>query len=351
MLFLQSFTYLEIDSMDIITAHSLIDNNTFGIDAKCDSFIEYQTLEDLIQIVKSGKLSNQKYLHIGGGSNLLFLNDFNGLILHSQIKGIEVIAENETETTLRVGAGVCWDDFVAYCVDKNLYGAENLSYIPGEVGASPVQNVGAYGVEAKDIITRVEVVDAETGECKVIENKDCGFSYRHSNFKDIWKNRYFVHHVIFSLKKDSTLKLDYGNIKGALSQFDVINLKTVRAAIIDIRKNKLPDPKDIGSAGSFFMNPIVKLDVFKKIQERYPNVPFYTVSDDLVKIPAGWMIEKCGWKGKKYKHVGVYEKQALILINCGGGTGEEVKELASLICEDVKKEFGIQISPEVCFIS
>ena len=336
--------------MDIKQNFSLLHYNTFGIDAKCKMFIEYDTLQELKSLVREYDLKNQLYLHIGGGSNLLFIHDFEGLVLHSRIQGIEIVDNSDTFVLLRVGAGVNWDDFVSYCVSHNLYGAENLSYIPGEVGAAPVQNVGAYGMEAKDIIHQVEVVDAERGDEYIFNNSECDFGYRHSKFKTEWKNRYFVHHVIFKMQKQGTLKLEYGKIKEAMSTYPKINLQTVRQAIISIRKNKLPDPHNVGSAGSFFMNPIVSSSIFEDLKSRYSDIPSYPASNGNVKIPAGWLIEQCGWKGKTYKRVGVYPQQALILYNCGGATGQEVEELSSVICKDVLERFGITIRPEVCFI-
>lgn len=334
--------------MIIKSDFSLLRHNTFGIDAKCSRYIEYSSVEELQNIVKMDSGLNHT-LHIGGGSNLLFLNDFNGTILHCDIKTIEIVEEDNTSAYIRVGAGVVWDNFVKFCVDHSYYGAENLSYIPGEVGAAPVQNVGAYGVEAKDIIYKVEVVDTKTAELKVFDAADCCFGYRYSKFKAEWKGAYFVHHVVFKLNKTPSFKLEYGKIKECLDGKQP-TLQTVRDTIIAIRKEKLPEPSEIGSAGSFFKNPIVQRSVFDKLLKEHPNMPFYNVDDNMVKIPAGWLIEQCGWKGRNHKNVGVYEKQSLIIVNRGGATGAEVEELANMIVNDVNTHFGIKISPEVCYV-
>lgn len=327
---------------------SLLKHNTFGINAKCRTFVEYNSADEIANFIKS-QAEKATILHIGGGSNLLFLKDFDGIILHSKIMGFEKTAEDENSVWLKVGAGVKWDDFVLYCVNNNLYGAENLSFIPGEVGASPVQNVGAYGAEAKDIIDEVEVIDSKNAEIKTIKGENCGFAYRYSNFKGIWKGLYYVLNVTFKLSKTPNFKLEYGKIKESLGDKQV-TLQNVRSTIVTIRKNKLPDPAEIGSAGSFFTNPIVEYSVYENLKGQYDTMPAYMLEDGRVKIPAGWLIEQCGWKGKNYKNVGVYEKQSLIIVNRGNAIGKEVEELAELIQTDVKSKFGIEIHPEVCYI-
>lgn len=335
--------------MKIETNFSLLKYNTFGIKASCLFFLNYSTIEELEAFIADEQWKSLPKLHIGGGSNLLFLSDYKGVVLHSSIKTIEKVQENEECVFLRVGSGVIWDDFVAYCVDHNLCGAENLSYIPGEVGASPVQNVGAYGVEAKDIISEVEVIDANTGEKSIYKGAECGFAYRQSNFKGPWKDRFYVHHVVFRLSKEPHFKLEYGRINEVL-RGEKATLKTIREAIISIRKDKLPDPQTIGSAGSFFTNPVVSKAKFNELAKEYDKMPYFELGDDKYKIPAGWLIEQCGWKGKTVKHVGVYEKQSLIIVNHGGAVGSEVAELAEDIKNDVLTRFGIEIKPEVCYI-
>lgn len=329
--------------------YSLITHNTFGIEAKTSRFIEYDSVEDLHRIIREERIKTP-YLHIGGGSNLLFVKDYEGTILHSCILGIEVVEEANEWVLVKVGAGVVWDDFVAHCVEQQWYGAENLSHIPGEVGASAVQNIGAYGVEAKDLITEVQVLTV-AGEERVLTNKECSFSYRHSLFKEEEvAQEWFVTHVCFRLSKTPHYKLDYGIIREELKKTPEVNLKAVREAIIAIRSAKLPDPDRLGNAGSFFMNPVVERAVFERIQSLYPGMPHYEVAPDRVKIPAAWLIEKSGWKGKNLGPVGMYEKQALVLVNRGGATGTDVVVLSNAVRQSVKEKFDIEIYPEVKFI-
>lgn len=332
---------------------SLLHYNTFGLDMRCRTFMEYDTVEELEKIVSSGLLSRSKWLHIGGGSNLLFLNDdFEGVVLHSKIKRIEILedAEQKDDVLVRVGAGVVWDDFVEWCVERGLGGVENLSLIPGEVGASPVQNIGAYGTEAKDVICRVEAMDVNNVLVREFTNEECQFAYRNSFFKK--NGNYIVTYVTFLLKRESAYhyNLEYGNMRKALEGVKDINLKSIRKSIVAIRSAKLPDPKEIGSAGSFFKNPVVPLSVYERVLKDYPQMPSYEVSATERKIPAGWLIEQCGWKGKHLGRAGVYEKQALVLVNIGGASGKEIWNLAEEIVKSVKEKFGIEISPEVCLV-
>lgn len=323
--------------------YSLLRHNTFGIDVKADRFVEYANEEELMRIIPQ---LDKPYLHIGGGSNLLFTSDYHGTVLHSAIIGIEVVSDNSECVHARVGAGVVWDDFVDWAVAHQLGGVENLSIIPGEVGASAVQNIGAYGVEAKDVIESVEVVDLTDASQRVLSNAECRYGYRQSVFKGAWKGRYAVTRVTFRLSKHPVLHLDYGNIRSVLAGKDEPRIEDVRRAIIDIRNAKLPDPNVTGNAGSFFMNPVVSRSAFEKIQQMHPDVPHYD-ADGGVKIPAGWMIEKCGWKGKTLGKAGVHDKQALVLVNAGGATGADVLRLCDAICHDVFNQFGVEIHPEV----
>ena len=242
-----------------------------------------------------------------------------------------------------------FDDVVAYAVEHGYHGAENLSIIPGEVGASAVQNIGAYGVEAKDIIYKVEAVEIATGRVVVFDNADCEYSYRQSKFKHEWKDKYLVTHVIYRLQKTFRPDLDYGNIRSALEAKCIAEptAQQLRDVIIEIREAKLPDPKVLGNAGSFFMNPIVEKAKYEELAALYPGMPHYTIDDSHEKIPAGWMIDLCGWKGKSLGRAGVHDKQALVLVNRGGATGEEIVKLCETIQEDVKQKFGIEIHPEV----
>jgi UDP-N-acetylmuramate dehydrogenase len=329
--------------------YSLLHRNTFGIDAEVARFIEYDSESELRDLLTSGRLANDSILHIGGGSNLLFLSPYSGTVLHSRIRFIEKIDETKDAVYLRVGAGVIWDDFVAYCVANNWYGAENLSIIPGEVGASAVQNIGAYGVEAKDLITEVHTMNTE-GETKVFHHSDCRFGYRYSIFKEAENKNLIVTSVCFRLGKHEHYTLDYGTIRKELASYPTPSLQALREVIIHIRTSKLPDPAVMGNAGSFFMNPIVSAEFFRTLHAAYPAMPFYSVGEDKVKIPAAWLIEQSGWKGKTLGRAAVYEKQALVLINLGGATGKEVLALSDAIRKSVRKLFGIDIHPEVTMI-
>ncbi|MBQ3926965.1 MAG: UDP-N-acetylmuramate dehydrogenase [Bacteroidaceae bacterium] len=328
--------------------YSLLGHNTFGMDVKAKRYVEYDSEEELRALIPT---LEGKVLHIGGGSNLLFKGDFDGTVLHSAIKGIQVylgIGEND-EVVVRVGAGVVWDDFVAWAVSNGYGGVENLSLIPGEVGASAVQNIGAYGVEAKDVIAKVEAIDLQSGAFRSFGVDECGYAYRQSIFKNELKGRYAITHVTYRLQKHPQLRLDYGNLLAVLSGKENITVEYVRQAIIDIRNAKLPDPKVLGNAGSFFMNPVVSREKFLALQKDYPQMPFYEVEGG-VKIPAGWMIDQCGWKGKSLGRAAVHDKQALVLVNLGGATSDEIVTLCETICRDVREKFGIDIHPEVNLI-
>lgn len=330
---------------------SLLPYNTFGMDVKASRFVEYASVEELRGLWNAEREAVARALHIGGGSNLLFASDYEGLILHSAIKGYTVVKETEEEVEVRVGAGEVWDDFVAYTVANGWYGAENLSLIPGEVGASAVQNIGAYGVEAKDLIVSVDTFGLETGEERRFMREECRYAYRESVFKQELKGKYAVTFVTYRLKKHPVFHLEYGNIRAELEkQGCQVDLENVRRIIIAIRQAKLPDPKVLGNAGSFFMNPVVPKMQFEALLAQYPDMPHYPVDDAHVKIPAGWMIDRCGWKGKRVGHAGVHEKQALVLINCGGATGKEVMHLAEEIVASVRERFGVTIRPEVNYI-
>lgn len=330
------------------TNYSLRSHNTFGIDVRAKKFIEYSTEADLLSVIAEGAIE-PPFLHIGSGSNLLFLKDYSGTILHSKIHDIEIIEEDAKSILLKVGSGIDWDEFVAYTVDQNWYGIENLSLIPGEVGASAVQNIGAYGVEVKDVIARVDTISLE-GDKQSFSNSDCNYKYRYSIFKEPENKDLIVTYVYYRLSKVERFKLGYGSIQSALAELGNTTLKSVRSAIIKIREEKLPDPSLIGNAGSFFMNPILDRKHFEEIQNRYPNMPFYEIDADHVKVPAGWMIDVCGWKGKTVGNAGVHDKQALVLVNRGGATGEDVINLSQAIQADVQKEFKVDIHPEVNFI-
>lgn len=325
--------------------YSLLRHNTFGIDAKCKRFIEYNSVEEAQQVARMITDADRPLLILGGGSNLLLTGDYNGTVLHSGIRFLE----QTDECHVRCGSGFIWDDVVDYCVANNLYGAENLSIIPGEVGASAVQNIGAYGAEAKDLIECVEAVEIETGQICRFTNTECAYSYRQSKFKHAWKNRFLITAVTYKLSKTYNPKLDYGNIRVALAAKGIDNptAMQLRETIIDIRNAKLPDPKVLGNAGSFFMNPVVSTHKYNQLAQQYVGMPHYTIDSEYEKIPAGWLIEQCGWKGKALGKAAVHNKQALVLVNCGGATGSEVVQLYKTIQHDVKQKFDIEIKPEV----
>ena len=336
------------------TDYSLKSLHTFGMDVKAAHFIEYESEVELLPILFRMKTEwrNLPFLHIGGGSNLLFASDYyDGIVLHSAIKGWQVEYEDDEYVHLRVGAGVVWDDLVAYCVSQGWGGMENLSLIPGEVGASAVQNIGAYGVEVKDLITYVATIEITTGIPRIFTCEECEYGYRQSIFKNDLKGKYIVTHVTYRLQKHPVYRLDYGNIRAELERMGgEVSLETIRQSVIRIRESKLPDPKVMGNAGSFFMNPVVPREVMERIRKEYPQMPFYEVDENYVKIPAGWMIEQCGWKGRAMGRAAVHDKQALVLVNLGGATGQEVMALSEAVCHDVKKKFKVEIHPEVNFI-
>lgn len=336
---------------------SLREHNTFGIDAKACQFVEYDSVEELQAFVRERTTRGDAspLLHIGGGSNLLFLSDYDGTVLHSRMKEVHVTADEGDYVYVRVTAGITWDEWVQYAIDSHWYGLENLSLIPGEVGASAVQNIGAYGAEAKDVIIFVDTVDLQTGEIRHFTADECRYAYRDSIFKHELRGRYAVTHVHFRLSHSFRPRLEYGGIRQALAErgFDETNLtaEQLRQTIIEIRRAKLPEPSELGNAGSFFTNPIVPRERYQQLSAEYPNIPHYEVDAQRVKIPAGWMIEQCGWKGKTLGRAGVYEKQALVLVNRGGATGADIQALCEQIQADVKAKFGIIITPEVNFIA
>ena len=325
--------------------------NTFGISVEAGSFLSVQSAEDLVSFFSQNPAYlKEDRLILGGGSNLLFTEDFDGLIIHPEIKGINILNESAETVELGVGAGEVWDDFVDYCVENGWGGVENLSLIPGKVGAVPIQNIGAYGVEADSSILQVNILDLNTFELKCLTNKECKFGYRKSIFKNEFKNRYLVTSVVFRLLKVPAFNLSYGVLKTELANSDEINLKTVRQAVISIRNSKLPDPKEIGNAGSFFKNPIVKQSVYENIKKNYPEIPVYPCNEGKVKLAAGWLIEKAGWKGKSLGNAAVHDKQALVLVNKGKATGEEIFQLSEKIRFDVSEKFDIELDPEVNII-
>ena len=327
--------------------YSLLQHNTFGIDARCSRFLEYQNVEEAQLVAQILRESAEHYIIIGGGSNLLLTKDYEGIVVRSAIKGI---SQNHADITC--GSGEVFDDVVDWCVTHQLYGAENLSLIPGDVGASAVQNIGAYGVEACQLIDTIEAVEIATGELRTIQAAECDYGYRQSRFKHEWKDQYLITHVTYRLSTVFEPRLDYGNIRAELERKGISEptARQLRETIIDIRNAKLPDPKVEGNAGSFFMNPVVSRAKFEALLAQYPQMPHYYIDNDHEKVPAGWMIDQCGWKGKSLGRAGVHDKQALVLVNRGGATGSEVVALCREIQRDVKEKFDIEIQPEVNII-
>ena len=333
---------------------NLQQHNTFGISARCKRFVEYSSTEELRALLPSLIAADEPWMQIGGGSNLLFTSDYPGTILHSAISGIEEKADGDEDVLVTAGAGICWDDFVAWTLRHGYYGLENLSYIPGEVGASAVQNIGAYGSEAADSIERVTTIDSTDGSTKVFLRDECHYAYRHSIFKEeAVRGRYIITHVTYRLHRTFRPILLYAGLRNELERrsvgTDELTADLLRRIIIEVRKAKLPEPSEIGSAGSFFMNPIVAQETFESLQARYPNMPHYPAPTG-VKLSAGWLIDQCGWKGKRLGPAGVYALQALVLVNHGGATGADIVRLSETIQRDVFNKFGIQLRPEAIFI-
>jgi len=336
--------------MRIEQNYSLLKYNTFGLNIKTKYFAEYESEEDLRKLLRDEFFFSQRFWHIGQGSNLLFLGDFDGIIVHSAIQGIEKLKEDEHSVWLKVGAGNDWDSLVASCVENGWGGLENLSLIPGETGAAAVQNIGAYGAEVSERIEEIHAYALETGEKLIFTGDECDYSYRSSFFKKIEnKGKYYIVHVVFKVSKHPEFRLDYGNIREYLAGKPV-SLQTVREAVIAIRKSKLPDPKKEGNAGSFFVNPYISPEHFQDLKERYPDIPYYPVDEDRMKISAAWLIEHCGWKGKTLGGAAVHEKHALIIINKNRATGQEIALLAEEIRRGVKEKFDIELQPEVNYI-
>ena len=331
--------------------YSLKEHNTFGIDAKCKRYLEFETDSEAMDVAEILRKSRLPYIIIGGGSNLLLTKDFDGIVVRSGIKG-HYFEEDFFCERMTCGSGEVWDDMVATSIEAGYYGMENLSLIPGDVGASAVQNIGAYGVEAKDLILCVWMIEIPTGEPWMIGNEECEYGYRQSRFKQDWKNRFLITRVTYGLSKTFRPYLDYGNICAELERKGIQEptAQQLRDTIIEIRNAKLPDPKVEGNAGSFFMNPIVTKHKYEKLAKLYPDMPHYRVDSRHEKIPAGWMIEQCGWKGKTLGRAGVHDKQALVLVNRGGATGDEIVTLCEAIRKDVREKFDIVINPEVNII-
>ena len=339
--------------MKIESDVSLKSYNTLGIEANAHYFTEISSVEELQELLQQESWQQTPKLILGGGSNLLFTSHFDGLVMKMDIRGIDVIEENEDFVWIRAGAGENWHELVMYCVEHGWGGVENLSLIPGTVGAAPMQNIGAYGVEIKDVFESLEAVEISTGSRRQFTGEECRFGYRESVFKNTCKGQYIITSVVFRLSKKPVINTAYGAIEATLTErlgaaaLQKASIRDVSEAVMHIRRSKLPDPALIGNAGSFFKNPIVGRAIFEEIQQTYPTVPGYPISDQEVKLPAGWLIEQAGWKGKRFGSVGVHDQQALVLVNHGGASGEAVKKLAYDIQASVQEKFGVAIEPEV----
>ena len=336
--------------MTILENVSLKPYNTFGIVAHARFFVSIESVDDLGQLIQHAIYRNNKRLILGGGSNILFSGDYSGLIIPTNIKGTDTVEKTESSITIKVGGGEVWHDLVMHCVSQDWGGVENLSLIPGTVGASPIQNIGAYGVEVKDVIDSVETIDLETGDIVTYTNAQCRFGYRESIFKQELKEKKFISSVTLTLTKNNHhFHTGYGAIQDTLkvSGITTPSVKAISDAVVAIRSSKLPDPTQLGNAGSFFKNPVVTQQQYELIKTEYPTVPGYTSENQFVKIPAGWLIEQCGWKGKRIGRVGVHQHQALVLVNYGDATGEEVLALSSAIQTSVMEKFNVQLQREV----
>lgn len=334
--------------MNIQSDISLLNYNTFHIDAQTKFFAEIRTINEFRELQKTPVYRENKSLILGGGSNILFTRNFDGLTIKNAIKGIERLREDANYFYVKANAGEVWHEFVLWCIAHGYAGVENLSLIPGQVGASPMQNIGAYGVEIKDVCEEVEAVHLHTGELLKFSNSDCKFGYRESIFKHELKNQCVITSVTYKLRKAPRFHVDYGDIKNTLAEMNVheLSLKAVSDAVIKIRSSKLPDPNVLGNAGSFFKNPVVTKEKAEELLAKNPVMPNYSQTDG-VKIPAGWLIEQCGWKGKVVGNTGSHKSQALVLVNYGSATGNEVYRLALDIQKSVEEKFGIEIKPEV----
>jgi UDP-N-acetylmuramate dehydrogenase len=328
--------------------YSLQKHNTFGIEAGAKYFFEFTDVEDLSVFLGSNKsITGEKVLVLGEGSNILFLNDFDGLVIHPNIPGIHVVKEDRQNLWIEAGAGEVWDELVQYTVDYQLGGIENLSLIPGSVGAAPVQNIGAYGQEVGNVIEKVNAFDLENNMPLEFSAEECEFAYRNSIFKRKFKNKLVITSVVFRLEKFPEFVLSYGQVEEKVKEKGEVNLQNVRKAVIDIRQSKLPDVSELGNAGSFFKNPEVDREIAQQLKEQFETIPVYPTSESKVKLAAGWLIEKAGWKGVREGNVGVNEKQALVLVNYGNSTGRQIFNFSEKIKQSVFKKFGVELEREV----
>lgn len=332
--------------MEFHSNFSLKNYNTFGIDVKAKKFVSITSIEQLKEVLS---IENEIFL-LSGGSNMLLTKDIDKTVIHIDLKGITILEESNDQVVVEVYAGEDWHQFVLWCVNHDFGGVENLSLIPGNVGTCPIQNIGAYGVEVKDVIESVETIEIKSGKTKTFSNSECEFGYRNSIFKNTLKGKFVITKVRFKLTKvKHNLNTSYGAIESELSSNNIQNptIKDISNAVIAIRQSKLPDPKEIGNSGSFFKNPVISKSHFDRLQEKYPKIPSYPIDEFTVKVPAGWLIETAGFKGKRFGEAGIHDKQALVLVNHGNACGKEVFEVAKHIQSKIYIDFGIELEIEV----
>ena len=331
--------------MQVFENYSLKAYNTFGIDAYADYFVSVQSLTELREVLSDSNFKNLPHLVLGGGSNILLCSDYKGLVIHIDFRGIRELGNG----LVSIQAGENWHELVMWSLERGYNGLENLSLIPGNVGTAPIQNIGAYGVELKDVFVELQAYHISSGEVHFFDAASCGFDYRDSVFKNVHRGAYIILSVTLQLRNDGIVNTSYGAISDVLAENNISSPspKDVSDAVISIRSSKLPNPKEIGNSGSFFKNPVLSMSHFEVIQQEFSDVPSYPVNDNEVKVPVGWMIEKAGWKGKQFQSYGVHEKQALVLVNYGDATGQDIHELAQQIRASIKEKFGVDLEMEV----
>jgi UDP-N-acetylmuramate dehydrogenase len=336
--------------MDIRKNYPLETLTTFKVHALAETYVRFAAEDEIFDFLARFPLENRRWMVLGGGSNLLFLDDFNGVLLHPVLKGIEVLPSGQKPVLVKAKAGENWDDLVALAVSNGWGGIENLSLIPGSVGASVVQNIGAYGVEIKDVIDRIEAISIPERRKVTIRPRDCGFSYRYSHFKGPWHGRFVITAVVFRLCRQPEFVTHYPGVKQAVENIGALNLENLRKAIVAVRESKLPDPARVGNAGSFFKNPVVSRAALDGLLAEFPDLPSYPQDDRCFKVAAGWLIERCGWKGRAFGKAAVHDQQALVLVNRGGATGREIFELSEQVRRSVCEKFGVDLEREVLVV-
>lgn len=338
--------------MEIISNFSLKALNTFGIESFAKLFVKVNSVEQINELLDSSNFKNNHHLILGGGSNLLLTKNVDGLVIKNELQGIEVVNENDSSVFVKCAAGVIWHELVLWCINKNYGGIENLALIPGCTGATPMQNIGAYGVEIKDTVYELEAIELATGNLKKFTKSDCEFGYRESVFKRQLKNQYIITSVTFQLSKHPTFQIEYGAIKNELDLMNVseLNIKAIAQAVINIRSSKLPNPKEIGNAGSFFKNPEVSEIEFQRLKNEFSNIVAYPLENKKYKLAAGWLIEQSGLKGYRNGDAGVHKLQALVLVNYGNATGNQIFDLSTHVLQTVKNKFGVELEREVNII-